>query len=88
MGTNRDSLRLSILIVMAGAMAACLALGILRPDLAGDTVQGMIHTARDFGGLGWVLLVMGAILLPPLAAMRLSRRRLDRADGPVRVPER
>lgn len=37
--------------------------------------------------IGWVLLVLGAILLPPLAAMRLSRRRLARTDGPAQVPE-
>ncbi len=37
--------------------------------------------------IGWALLVLGAILLPPLIAMRLARRRAAAVDGPVPTPD-
>ena len=48
-------------------------------DAVADPTAGMY--------IGWALLVLGAILLPPLIAMRINRRRLARVAVETPDPE-
>ncbi len=54
---SADTRRRAILLVAMVVMAACLVLGLLRPDVAAGGAQRLIETARDTGGMGWLVLV-------------------------------